>query len=102
MSTAGSERRREGGGRSAESGGQRAEGTGEGHRRRVCTVRVDAMEGGTVRCYGIVRSGRDGCVGVAQSRSVQRVQGCVLHVVVVPVCGRASHLRRAVSLSLNM
>lgn len=44
MSTAGSERRREGGERRAESGGQRAEGTGEGHRRRVCTVRVDAME----------------------------------------------------------
>lgn len=77
MGTAGSERRREGGGRRAESGEQRAEGTGEGHRRRVCTVRVDAMEGGTVRCYGIVRSGRDGCIGVAQSRSVQRVQGCV-------------------------
>lgn len=102
MSTAGSERRREGGGRRAESGEQRAEGTGEGHRRRVCTVRVDAMEGDTVRCYGIVRSGRDGCVGGAQSRSVQRVQGCVSHVVVVPVCGRASHLRRAVSVSLNM
>lgn len=30
MSTAGSERRREGGGRRAESGGQRAEGTGGG------------------------------------------------------------------------